>query len=158
MTRIDFYTHVGNKLNIACRLTAKAHSQGLRVAVTCPDAATAQSFDRMLWTVAPLAFVPHCSAAHPLAARTPVIIDHEGLLNTPPAVPPSGQSAVAPLTHDEVLLNLCDEWPPAFSRFQRLIEIVSIDDEDRRRARERFKHYRDRGYEIRSHDLSGRAQ
>jgi DNA polymerase-3 subunit chi len=35
---------------------------------------------------------------------------------------------------------------------------VSIDEEDRRLARERFKYYRDRGYDIRSHDLSKRAQ
>ncbi len=138
MTQIDFYTHVGNKLSVACRLAAKAHAQGLRVAVLCPDAATAQNLDRMLWTAAPLAFVPHCQAAHPLAPRTPVVIDHEGL---PPA-------------HDEVLLNLRAEWPPQFSRFQRLIEIVSQDEDDRAGARARFKFYRDRGYELRTHDLS----
>ena len=57
-----------------------------------------------------------------------------------------------------MLLNLRDELPAFFSRFQRLIEIVSIDEEDRRLARERFKYYRDRGYDIRSHDLSKRAQ
>ena len=141
MTQIDFYTHVGNKLNVACRLAAKAYAQGLRVAVLCPDAATAQQFDRMLWSASPLAFVPHCSVAHPLAARTPIVVDHEGV--TPP--------------HDEVLLNLRDEWPPVFSRFQRLIEIVSQGDADRASARARFKFYRDRGYEIRSHDLSATA-
>jgi len=138
MTQIDFYTHVGNKLQVACRLAAKAHAQGLRVAVLCPDAAIAQQFDRMLWSASPLTFVPHCAATHALAARTPVVIDHEG---------------VAP-THDEVLLNLRSEWPPVFSRFQRLIEIVSQDDHDRAEARERYKFYRDRGYEIRTHDLS----
>jgi DNA polymerase-3 subunit chi len=138
MTQIDFYTHVGNKLGVACRLAAKAHAQGLRVAVLCPDAATAQSVDRLLWTTSPLAFVPHCQASHPLAPRTPVVIDHEG---------------VAP-AHDEVLLNLRTEWPPVFSRFQRLIEIVSQNDSDRAEARARFKFYRDRGYEIRTHDLS----
>lgn len=138
MTQIDFYTHVGNKLHVACRLAAKAYAQGLRVAVLCPDAATAQHFDRLLWAASPLAFVPHCHANHPLAARTPIIVDHQGV--TPP--------------HDEVLLNLREEWPPVFSRFQRLIEIVSQDDADRANARARFKFYRDRGYEIRSHDLS----
>jgi DNA polymerase-3 subunit chi len=138
MTQIDFYTHVGNKLHVACKLAAKAHSQGLRVAVLCPDAITAQNFDRLLWSASPVAFVPHCHAAHPLAARTPVIIDHEG----------------ATLAHDEVLLNLREEWPPVFSRFQRLIEIVSEADADRLSARARFKFYRDRGYEIRTHDLS----
>lgn len=138
MTQIDFYTHVGNKLGVACRLAAKAHAQGLRVALLCPDAATAQQIDRMLWTTPPLAFVPHCQAAHPLAARTPVVIDHEGLAEG----------------HDEVLLNLRAQWPPVFSRFQRLIEIVSQAEEDRSDARSRYKFYRDRGYDIRTHDLS----
>jgi DNA polymerase-3 subunit chi len=68
-----------------------------------------------------------------------VIIDHTG---------------AEPL-HDEVLLNLCSEWPPSFSRYQRLIEIVSRDDDDRAGARTRFRFYRDRGYEIHTHDLSG---
>jgi DNA polymerase-3 subunit chi len=41
-----------------------------------------------------------------------------------------------------------------FSRFQRLVEIVGRDDEDREAARARFRFYRDRGYEIVNHDLS----
>lgn len=143
MTQIDFYTHVGNKLQVACKLTAKAHAQGLRVAVLCADATAAQNFDRMLWSASPLTFVPHCQASHPLAPRTPVVIAHED----------NQQDMTS--SHDEVLLNLRDEWPPAFSRFQRLIEIVSQDDADRLSARTRFKFYRDRGYDIRTHDLSG---
>ena len=59
---------------------------------------------------------------------------------------------------DEVLLNLRPEWPPFFGRFERLVEIVSAGDEDDKRlARERFKFYRDRGYEIRTHDLGNGA-
>jgi DNA polymerase-3 subunit chi len=139
VTRIDFYTHVDDKLRTAWRLTAKAYSHKLRVAVSCPDAATAQRFDHLLWSGMPLAFVPHCAATHKLAPRTPVIIDHTG---------------AEPL-HDEVLLNLCSERPPSFSRYQRLIEIVSRDDDDRAGARARFRFYRDRGYEIHTHDLSG---
>ena len=142
MTQIDFYTHVGNKLQVACKLAAKAHAQGLRMAVLCPDAQTAQRFDQLLWSAAPLTFVPHCAATHPLAERTPLVISHDGDHQDTPA------------SHDQVLLNLRDEWPPTFSRFQRLIEIVTQDDNDRAAARARYKFYRDRGYEIRTHDLS----
>ena len=138
MTQIDFYTHVGDKWHTACRLAAKAYARGLRVAVLCPDADTAQRFDRMLWTSSSTGFIPHCTSKHALAARTPITIDHED--GEPP--------------HDEVLLNLRETWPPMFSRFQRLIEIVSRDDTDRASARDRFKFYRDRGYDIRTHDLS----
>jgi DNA polymerase-3 subunit chi len=73
---------------------------------------------------------------------TPIVIDHRG-------DEPVG---------DQILINLRPEWPPFFSRFERLVEIVSVDDEDRERGRERFKFYRERGYEIRRHDLSGAAK
>lgn len=138
MTQIDFYTHVEDKLRAACALSAKAFSLGHKVTVFCANPETAQRFDRLLWTTPAIGFVPHCAPDDPLAAVTPVIVDCHG----------------EKLLHDEVLLNLRPEWPPFFSRFQRLIEIVSLDDEDRASARERFRFYRDRGYEIRTHDLS----
>ena len=142
MTQIDFYTHVEDKLRTACRLAAKAYSADLRVMVSCTDADIAGRFDRMLWTTPAIGFIPHCMASDRLAPETPIVIDY---LGTEPA-------------HNQVLLNLKTEWPPLFSRFQRLIEIVSTEDEDRRLARERFKFYRDRGYEIRTHDLSKAGQ
>ena len=70
-------------------------------------------------------------------AVTPVIVDH----------------ATEPVIHEDVLINLRDETPAFFSRFHRLIEIVTGDEGDRKRARERFRFYRDRGYQIVTHDL-----
>ncbi len=142
MTQIDFYTNVRDKLHTACRIVAKAHGRGHKMLVYCPDPDTAQRVDRLLWTTAPTGFIPHCTPADALAKLTPVIIDHRG---------------DEPL-HDELLLNLRPEWPPYFGRFERLIEIVGLDGEDRRHARDRYKFYRDRGYEIRTHDLGGTAQ
>lgn len=138
MTQIDFYTQISNKLHVACRLAAKAHARQMRVALLCPDDTTARKLDHLLWSATPLSFVPHCTADHPLAARTPVVIA-------------AMEDAAG---HDDVLVNLRDEWPPSFSRFQRLIELVSNDEADKSAARVRYKFYRDRGYEIRTHDLS----
>ena len=138
MTQIDFYTHVSDKLRTACALSAKACAQGLRVHVCCPDPETAQRFDRMLWTTPALGFTPHCGPRHPLAPVTPVIVDFDGETTA----------------HDEVLINLRSDSPEFFSRFRRLVEIVGVEEEDKALARERFRHYRDRGYEIRTHDLS----
>ena len=138
MTRIDFYTHVEDKLKTACTLAGKAHGLGLKVTVFCPDPETAQRLDRMLWMTPSTGFVPHCAPDHPLAAETPVIVDHVG----------------EKLLHDEVLINLRPEWPPFFARFQRLVEIVGGEEHDRAAARDRYRFYRDRGYEIGTHDLS----
>ena len=56
--------------------------------------------------------------------------------------------------HHDVLLNLHADSPPSFSRFQRLIEIVGVEDAERQSGRTRFRFYRDRGYEILHHDLA----
>lgn len=138
MTRIDFYFEAEDKLQVACRLSAKAAQQKLRVLIYTRDETEAQRIDRLLWTWQATGFLPHCMARSPLAAETPVLITHD-----PEDTP-----------HDEVLLNLHSAWPPAFSRFRRLVEIVGRDDADRAAARGRFRFYRDRGYEIVNHDLS----
>lgn len=138
MTQIDFYTHAKDKQKLACILSAKALEQGLRVLVLAPDEDMAARLDRALWSVPATGFLPHCRARDPLASVTPVIVDHD-----------PGE-----LMHDQVLLNLSNARPAFFSRFQRLIEIVTTDETDRQAARERFRFYRDRGYDIRSHDLS----
>ena len=138
MTRIDFYFEAEDKLQVACRLSAKAAQQKLRVLIYAHDEAQAQKIDRMLWTWQATSFLPHCMTRSPLAAETPVLITHD-----PQDTP-----------HDEVLLNLHSERPPAFSRFRRLVEIVGRGEEDREAARARFRFYRDRGYEIAKHDLS----
>jgi len=138
MTRIDFYFEAEDKLQVACRLSAKAAQQKLRVLIYTTDEAQSQRMDKLLWTWQPTGFLPHCMARNALAAETPVLISHD-----PEDTP-----------HDEVLLNLHSAWPPAFSRFQRLVEIVGRDQEDREAARARFRFYRDRGYDIAKHDLS----
>jgi DNA polymerase-3 subunit chi len=142
VTQIEFYTNAVDKLNTACRLAAKAYAARARMLILCPDPETAQRIDRMLWIAPALGFLPHCAPDDPLASRTPVIVDANG--GDPP--------------HDDVLVNLRDDWPQYFSRFRRLIEIVSEHEEDRKRARDRFRFYRDRGYEIRTHDLSQTAR
>ena len=52
-----------------------------------------------------------------------------------------------------MLLNLSDEWPPFFASFERLLEIVGADDDDKVRARSRYAFYKERGYEIKVNDL-----
>lgn len=132
MTRIDFYHYADEKLRFACRLAAKAYEQSSRVVVYTPDTRVLGEFDKGLWTFQQTRFVPHAFAGTAIAAETPVILAS------------SGEN----LPHHEVLLNLADEWPPFFASFERLLEIVAVDEEDKARARERYAFYRKRGYDI----------
>ncbi len=138
MTQIDFYTHVDNKHQTLCTLAAKALARGMRMMILTPDSDATERIDRLLWTQPPIGFLPHCRAHHRLAPVTPIILDY----------------VAEPVVHEQVLVNLCHAAPPVFSRFERLIEIVGLDEDDRGLARERFRFYRERGYEIRTHDLS----
>ena len=138
MTQIDFYTHVNDKLHTVCQLVAKAYERKLKVLVFTPDSNTSNKLDNMLWTASAIGFLPHAIAGTEIATDTPIIIDHRG----------------EDLARDDVLVNLRNEWPPFFSRFQRLIEVVSTEENDRLAARERYTFYRDRGYPIKSHNLS----
>jgi DNA polymerase-3 subunit chi len=142
MTRIDFYSNAASRLLVACQLTAKAFAQGMRVLVFAPDDGLARSFDRQLWTWQPTGFVPHCLAGDRLARETPVVI----------------AAAIADTEHDELLLNLAADCPPAFGRFRRLVEIVGPEEDERAAGRARWRHYRDRGYEVNHVDLARSAR
>ena len=139
MTRIDFYRNVDDKLRFACRLTAKVCAKSAKLIVWSPDAKTLSEFDRNLWTWQSTSFVPHCRVDSPLASETPVLLAANG----------------ENLPHHEVLLNLGDEWPPFFASFDRLLEIVSTDEADKERARERWSFYKKRGYDLQINDMEG---
>jgi len=138
MTQIDFYVHSENALHTLCTLAAKALAKDVRMMVLTADEQATERVDRMLWSQPAIGFLPHCRAAHRLAPVTPIIVDH----------------LLEPIVHEQMLVNLRPECPAVFSRFERVIEIVGLDESERDLARARFRFYRDRGYDIRTHDLS----
>ncbi len=138
MTEVKFFYNVKDKLHFACKLAKRAADEDRRLIVFAPAPALAEEMDRMLWTFSQLSFVPHVRSGHRLAGETPIVIAQDE----------------AGLVHHEALLNLGDEPPAFFSRFEQLREIVSQDEEDKRLARERAKFYKSRGFEIVSLDVS----
>ena len=140
MTQVFFYHGAADKIAAACALLSGAYAKKKPMLVFAIDNAVASSVDRMLWTHSALSFVPHCRADSPLAAETPILITDN--LET--------------IAQDERLMNLSQEIPPGFSRFESLIEVVGQEESDRTAARDRVKFYKDRGYEVRYFDLSDR--
>jgi DNA polymerase-3 subunit chi len=140
MTSIDFYFNVGNARAVAARLVVKAWARYGSVRVLTPDAAATEALDRALWLQPATGFYPHCRLASPLAAETPIIVDH--------VLEHEGPAAV--------LVNLHPAPPPFFSRFERLAEIVGPAPDEAAAARERWRYYQARGYELRSHDMAGK--
>ena len=139
MTEVAFHFNVPDKLAYGCRLLRKAWGSGARVVVTA-EPETLVRLDLLLWTFSALEFVPHCRLTAPaatLAASTVFLAP--SLVDCP---------------HHEVLVNLGQDVPPGFERFERFIELVTVADADRAAARSRWKHYTDRGYAMQRHDLA----
>ncbi len=140
MTRIDFYIvpspEVRRLQHTACRIADKAFQQGLRVHIQVDSSDTAKSLDQLLWTFRDQSFVPHAIEPHQCAAY-PVTI---GIQGEPPAP-------------HQVLINLAPAIPPNFADFERVAELVSQETSARQAGRQRYRHYRELGYELTTHEL-----
>ena len=145
MTRVDFYVLDSGgdaaRNTLACRLVEKAWLRGHQIYVHAPSAEEARRLDDLLWTFRAGSFVPHRILEGTDDAQCPVHI---------------GCGAEAASATD-VLINLAAEVPPFFSRFERVIEVVTPEAPQRDQARERYRFYRDRGYALESHNIGGKG-
>jgi DNA polymerase-3 subunit chi len=139
MTEVAFHFNIADKQAYTCRLLRKALASGARVMVTAPSSVL-QQLDRLLWTFSQLDFIAHArlSEDHKVVTASPVILS-ESLDGSP---------------HQQVVLNLGDEVPAGFEKFERLIDIVGLDEADRQLARARWKFLADKGYAITRHDVA----
>lgn len=138
MTRVDFYA-VSNaspmaKLDLVCRVMDKARKANMRVHVLTEDPAQTKALDDRLWTWNESSFFAHETSADEDCAIT---LGHDW----------------SPEQQCEVLINLQSNVPDIFSRYDRLAECIDGDETCRHLGRERYKFYRDRGYEPNFHEL-----
>lgn len=138
MTKVDFYTGSTDRLRTACQLSHKAMQNGVRVVISAPDSATIDALDKLLWHYPATAFIPHCRSDAEETGEVPVVLD----------------SGSGKFPHHDLLISLHHECLPSFSRFERVIEIITQDENDARLGRNRYSFYKDRGYELRHIPLS----
>jgi DNA polymerase-3 subunit chi len=139
LPQVDFHSGVREPVHFACRLLRKAWRQGVAVLVTAPPA-TLSTLDRELWTFEAHEFVPHLrvragQAVDAAARRTPIWLC-EG---QPPSPCP------------KVLVNLGADVADSAAPFERIIEIVPGDGDERDRARARWRAYEARGWVLQHH-------
>lgn len=139
MTEVAFHFNAPDKLAYACRFARKVLRSERRLVITGPQPVL-DTLDAQLWSMGACDFVAHCRGDAPAQ-----------ILHSSPVVLTADPQAAG---HQDVLLNLGDGLPAGFASYQRLVEVVSADDlQDRERARERWRHYAQRGYAIVRHDL-----
>ena len=139
--QIDFYIlkSAGNVAahRFACRLIEKIYKQGNRVFVLLDTLPDVQDFDQLLWTFSQSSFVPHAMEGTPDVENVPVVV---------------GQQAAE--TGANVLVNLGEHMPPEAEQFPRVAEVIAQDDGSKRAGRERFRQYREQGFELKTHEIS----
>jgi len=144
VTQVDFYILESDsddaRLRLACKIVDKATQLDHHVFVHSTSDDEARRLDELLWTFSQGSFIPHRIVREALTAEPlePVLIG----VNQPPA----------PGRWD-VLVNLGNEVPEFFSRYERVAEVVDADSARREHSRERYRFYRDRGYKLNTHQV-----
>ena len=141
MTRIDFHTNIADKVAYVCRLARKAYATRARIVLLAQDAQQASLLNDALWTFSQSDFLPHVLAGDPLAGQTPIVVMH-GNADEPP--------------HFDMLINLSQDVPAHFARFQRVFEIISSDEQDAAAGRKRYAIYKQQDHPL-SHFVAGQA-
>jgi len=147
MPRIDFAFGVSHRLRTACEVVHKHYLAGRRLVIYSSQPATLSDMDQWLWRFEPTAFVPHLPDDDPLADQTPVLLC---------ATDPQRRLDAEPEDQAPWLVNLDIQCPPAFERFERILEIVSHHTADTQAARARWRRYVAAGFAPKGHDLSAR--
>ena len=129
----------------ACRLLRKAVGNGAKVVVLA-EASFGARLDAELWGLSAIDFVPHCSesASDSLLRHSPVVFTTHIQAN---------MESIRP-----VLIQLCHPVPPGIEAYARVIELVSLDENDRLEARQRWKTYAAWGMPNQKHDLALKEQ
>lgn len=138
MARVDFYllsdVDEDARHRFVCRLAYKAVNERLRVHVHARDASHATLLDRLLWEYPDHQFLPHALDGDPNAVPAPLVIGH---------AEPKAEAAL--------LINLGDDVPGFFGRFERVAEVVI--EPQKKAGRDRYRYYRERGHALFHHEL-----
>lgn len=139
MTRIDFYIlnnpRPESRLQFACRLAHKAWEKNHRIYLHCANEDAAKALDELLWAFRPDSFLPHALHADQPDERVVCGYGND------------------PAPHSDLLINLSNDTPAFFSRFDRLAEILIEHDPVLVSGRERFRSYREQGYPLQTHQI-----
>jgi DNA polymerase-3 subunit chi len=133
MAELAFHTGLTDKLGYTCRLLRKAYRQGAKVQVR-GDGELLSRLDPLLWTFEQLEFVPHLrlragQKIDPELARTPIWL-----------VDDAAQASEA-----SVLVNLGPLPADDVARFERVVELVGVDADERQAGRLRWRYYESLG-------------
>ena len=141
MARADFYLIAKPRfrdepLRLVCELARKAHDAGIFTLILARDAAQAEQLDDLLWDMGEDAYIPHQIVGEDVDEEEAAVL----------IAPPDVESPLRP-----IVINLRDG--AVDGAVERVLEVVPADESARGPLRERWKHYKSRGFELNSYDM-----
>jgi len=115
----------------ACLQASYFYRQNQRVFIYTQDQHQAEQIDELLWAFDSDSFVPHNLVGEGPKQGSAVEISNQ-----------------APRGRRPVLINLTDTVPDFANQFQLIVDFVPSDDILKQQARERFKMYRQWGFQV----------
>ncbi len=151
MTRIDFYILADSaprsRALFACRLADKAYRLQHPIYIHAESEPHGAYMDDLLWTFSQGSFLPHAlSHQVTIGNMPPIVIGYTNELTT------EIQNATS------LLINMASDVPLFFSHFERVAEIIDQSPEQKQIGRERYRFYRDRGYDLQSHNIAASSE
>ena len=140
-THVDFY--LLNKatadavIHFACRLLEKVYLKGHHIVLLCEDEHQAALMDECLWTFSATSFVPHQR-----------VID-----NAPCTAPIQIQTDDTSFQITDILLNLSTKTPINCLQFNRILEIVSGNEENKIISRAHYRAYKALNIRLTTHSI-----
>ena len=154
-TVIEFRTGIRDKLGYVARWLAVAVSRGARVRVL-GDARDLQTLSQLLWTSDKESFVPHLLCLPAAHEAGPHALPSQPYARTPVWLGPGRPQTQEP----GLLVNLGHAVVQDPGPYQRVVEVVSLNEDDLQAGRRRWAEYRRLGLEPVLHrpDAPGTAE
>lgn len=134
MKQAQFYVLNKDNINeLASDLAAQAWRLGKRVLIACETEQQAFEIDELLWARDPDSFVPHNLSGEATQYPTPIEISWKGKRNA---------------QRRDLLITLQTTIPDYIASFNQIIEFVPMEETAKATARERYKQYRQMGWQL----------
>lgn len=133
MTNIQFIFNVKDKPAILHSLLLKNLQKKKKCLVFCEDQSEIDPLSQNLWNDSGINFLPH--AINKMYENEMIILSNDRID-----------------WMDDTLINFSSSMIDGFNRYLKLIELVTDDEKNKEKARDRFKFYKDCGYKVNSVD------
>jgi DNA polymerase-3 subunit chi len=145
MPKASFYIlptqSLSDRFIFACKLIEKAYRSGQFCYVYTDSLHQSQQLDNQLWTFRENSFIPHQL--------------YDETLNTAPEYQKMvliGTKA-APKHWQSLIFNLSSNYPADLSKTERVLEILDNNEDLKQAGRQRFRQYKQNGFEISTHKI-----